>query len=87
LLDLLILKPIVLQNLPWLCQKQDCQKYLMHLQEDYWTLGPIFDCKQQRLMYILQNQNDCPRLDHLQLNCNLYRRNKETQHTPLLEFS
>jgi hypothetical protein len=50
------------------------------------SIGPI-DCKQQRLMYILQNQNDCPRLDHLQLNCNLYRRNKETQHTPLLEFS
>jgi hypothetical protein len=42
----------------------------------------IFDCKQQRLMYILQNQNDCPRLDHLQLNCNLYRIEKRnTRHT------
>jgi hypothetical protein len=29
------------------------------------SIGPIFDCKQRRLMYILQNQNDCPRLDHL----------------------
>jgi hypothetical protein len=42
----------------------------------------FFDCKQQRLMYILQNQNDCP-IRPSQLNCNLYRRNKETQHTPL----
>jgi hypothetical protein len=41
------------------------------------AIGPIFDCKQQRLMYILQNQNDCPRLDHLQLNCNLYHRIKK----------
>jgi hypothetical protein len=40
--------------------KAGLSKYLMHLQEDYYSIGPIFDCKQQRLMYILQNQNDCP---------------------------
>jgi hypothetical protein len=62
-------------------------KYLMHLQEDYWTLSALFfDCKQQRLMYILQNQNDCPRLDHLQLNVIFITRIKK-HNTPLLEFS
>jgi hypothetical protein len=77
MLDLLILKLLVLQNLPWLYQKQDCQNPNAFMGR-LLIVDPSFDYKLQHLMYILQNQNDCPHRPS-PLN-NLYHKNKETTH-------